>query len=165
MSAVLSPCATYRYRLERDVHDLPLGGEVIAYFGVNPSTADAEMDDATVRKWRGFSRIYGSSRFLVGNAFAYRATDVGALALAVDPVGPENDQHLAAIAAAADVLVPCWGARGKLPLELHARLATVLAMLLATGKPVLTFGLTKGGDPAHPLMLGYSTPLIPFPIQ
>lgn len=36
---------------------------------------------------------------------------------------------------------------------------TVLFMLLASGKPVMHFGLTKAGDPKHPLMLGYDTPL------
>ncbi len=47
MTAVLSPCSLYRYRLERDVQ---LAGQVFAYFGINPSTADATLDDATVRK-------------------------------------------------------------------------------------------------------------------
>lgn len=86
MSATLSPCRTYRYRLDREV-DL-LGDKVIAYFGVNPSTADESVDDATVRKWRGFSQRLQASRFIVGNVFAYRATDVNHLAKVDDPVGP-----------------------------------------------------------------------------
>lgn len=35
MSAILSPCGLYRYRLERTVG---MEGPVYAFFGVNPST-------------------------------------------------------------------------------------------------------------------------------
>ena len=83
-SAIISHCGKYRYRLDRMVSD---SGPVYAFFGVNPSTADASVDDATVRKWRGFVQRWGGSRFIVGNVFAYRATDVNELATAVDPFG------------------------------------------------------------------------------
>nr|WP_275225210.1 DUF1643 domain-containing protein [Citrobacter farmeri] len=96
----------YRYRLERDVQP---EGLVFGYFGVNGSTATATEDDHTVRKWIGFTKVNGGRRFIVGNAFAFRATDVRELATAVDPVGPENEIHLERIIRDADVLVPCWG--------------------------------------------------------
>ena len=156
MTAIISNCGLYRYRLERDVAS---GGLAFAYFGVNPSTADATTDDATVRKWKEITRRNGGRRFVVGNVFAFRATDVRALQVCADPVGPENARHLLEIAAEADVLVPCWGARGKLPRELHGRLAATLGLLRTTGKPIRCFGLTASGDPKHPLMLAYSTPL------
>lgn len=160
-TAIFSDCGTYRYRLERG--DLPLnGGKTVAFFGVNPSTADAVEDDATVRKWRGFSARMGASKFIVGNVFAYRATDVRKLAECADPIGPLNRLHLFAIADDADILVPCWGSRDKLPKPIRHYLDRFLADLLATGKPVMTFGLTKSGDPAHVLMLGYDTPLTPI---
>lgn len=156
MSAVLSPCGLYRYRLERSV---AMDGPVYAFFGINPSTADANLDDATVRKWIGFVKTWGGSRFIVGNVFAFRATDVRELATAGNPGGLENLPHLMRIAADADVLVPCWGNRDKVPRELRSRFDDVLAMLIATEKPVMHFGLTASGDPKHPLMLGYATPL------
>lgn len=157
MSAILSTCGTYRYRLERTVSDR---GTTYGFFGVNPSTADATLDDATVRKWRGFTDRWEGWRFLVGNAFAFRATDVRALQRVADPVGPDNDFHIERIAAQADVLVPCWGNTQKVPEALRGRFAQVLAILRATGKPVMTFGFTTGGDPKHPLMLGYGAKLI-----
>ncbi|WP_434663549.1 DUF1643 domain-containing protein [Paraburkholderia sp. A3BS-1L] len=163
MSAIISQCGQYRYRLDREVpRDRPVNGSLVfAYFGVNPSTANASIDDATVRKWRGFGKRWGATRFIVGNAFAYRATDVRALST-VQAVGPENDRYLAEIIAEADILVPCWGDRGKVPAHLRNRFDAVLAALSASGKPVVTFGLTKGGDPKHPLMLSYETQLIPW---
>lgn len=157
MSAIISSCGIYRYRLERDVQ---LAGVIIAYFGVNGSTATATEDDHTVRKWIGFTKIHGGRRFIVGNAFAYRATEVGQLGQALDPVGPDNDLHLAEIIDEADILVPCWGSRVKLPKSLHGRLDALREQLFNAGKPVKVWGLAKSGDPLHPLMLGYNTPLV-----
>ncbi|AVS68170.1 hypothetical protein C8245_23125 [Paracidovorax avenae] len=162
MSAVLSPCGLYRYRLERQI---AMDGPVYAFFGINPSTADANLDDATVRKWIGFCKRWGASRLVVGNVWPLRSTDVRALASATRwlDVGRENQRHVLAMAAEADVLVPCWGDRGKVPRAMHNELDELLSLLRGTGKPVRHFGLTKGGDPKHPLMLGYDTQLAEWP--
>jgi len=157
MSAIISECGLFRYRLERDIQPAL---HVVAYFGINPSTADADLDDATVRKWRGFSQRNDFARFIVGNVFAFRATNVARLASADDPIGPGNMAALCGIIRDADVLVPCWGSRAKLPPSLHMQLGRVQSLILSSGKPVRIFGLTKTGDPMHPLMLGYNTPLI-----
>ncbi|WP_347336610.1 DUF1643 domain-containing protein, partial [Salmonella enterica] len=79
------------------------------------------------------------------------------MATAVDPVGPENEIHLGRIIRGADVLVPRWGSRTKLPKSLHVHLGRLLEQLVASGEPVLAFGVTGSGDPKYPLMLGYST--------
>jgi len=158
--AVISECGRYRYRLDRHVGG---AGQVAAFFGINPSTADASVDDATVRKWRGFSERQGFSRFIVGNVFAFRATDVRELASAGDPVGEQNRERIFGafgICQEADVLVPCWGARGKVPKNLWPVIDTFRDRLKATGLPVMCWGLTSSGDPKHPLMLGYDTPLV-----
>jgi hypothetical protein len=162
-AAVISPCNTYRYRLERDVDQLT-GGPVFAYFGINPSTADATADDATVRKWIGFTKVFGGSRFIVGNVFAHRATDVGQLATVHQPIGPENFAHLERIARDADVLVACWGDRDKVPRTLQHHIDRVAMFLqicaVEERKPLKAFGFTAGGDPKHPLMPGYDTKLV-----
>tara|TARA_B100000780_G_scaffold278671_1_gene253094 strand:- start:2376 stop:2831 length:456 start_codon:yes stop_codon:yes gene_type:complete len=150
VSALLSSCRTYRYRLDRNV-DL-LGDKVVAYFGVNPSTADEDIDDATVRKWRGFSQRLQANRFIVGNVFAYRATDVSQLASVEDAVGPDNPMHLKSIIAEADILIPCWGSRNKLPQILWPHLDNLLFVLLHSGKPVYCFGKTASQDPKHPFI-------------
>ncbi|MEM6727835.1 MAG: DUF1643 domain-containing protein [Pseudomonadota bacterium] len=157
--AVLSECRKYRYRLDRYVGGR---GVTAAFFGINPSKADAVIDDATVRKWHGFSRRLGFQRFIVGNIFAYRATDVRELRRVEDPVGPEWRTHIDGIIAEADVLIPCWGNAGKLPLALRDRMSWFIGGLIATGKPVTCWGLTKSGDPRHPLMLSYDTPLVDY---
>ncbi len=157
MSAIISDCGKYRYRLERDV---AMDGKLFAYFGINPSTADASINDATVRKWIGFTKVNGGRGFIVGNVFAYRSKDVKILAEASDPIGQDNDMHLQAITESADILVPCWGNEDKVPRALRHNFAYVLKLLRASGKPIKVFGITKSGGPTHPQMLGYSTPLI-----
>lgn len=159
MSAIISPCGLYRYRLERIV---AMTGPVYAFFGINPSTADAREDDATVRKWIGFCKRWGASRFLVGNVFAYRATDVKTLATVDDPYGDDIGDHITDIISEADILVPCWGNTSKVPPKLQEAFDVLLDALMSSGKPVHCFGLTKVGDPMHPLMLGYDTPLQPW---
>lgn len=161
MNAEISKCGRYRYSLERFVAE---AGIVVAFFGVNPSRADAEIDDPTSRKWKHFARQLGGWKYIAGNAFALRSHDVKELAIAAEPVGWENDWHLQQIIAEADVLVPCWGSRLKLLPALRPRLDKLAAMLHASGKPVKTFGFTASGDPKHPLMLGYKTPIIDWRI-
>jgi len=159
VSAILSPCGRYRYRLERDVQ---LDGKVFAYFGINPSTADATINDATVRKWIGFTKANGGRRFIVGNVFAYRATDVRKLAEVENPFGDEIGDHTTSIIEDADVLVPCWGRINKVPARLQFAFDVLLDALMSSDKPVLHFGLTTCGCPRHPLMLSYDTPLVPW---
>lgn len=159
MSAVLSPCGLYRYRLERTVG---MEGPVYAFFGVNPSTADATINDQTVKKWIGFTKLWGGSRFIVGNVFAYRSKDVKALAGVEDPFGDDIGDHTTDIINEADILVPCWGNTEKVPPKLRFAFDVMLEALLSSGKPVRHFGLTKGGDPGHPQMLAYATPLQSF---
>jgi len=161
VSAILSPCGKYRYRLERECTMPFEGSKVIAYFGINPSTADAVEDDQTVRKWRGFTLVNGGHRFIVGNVFAYRAKDVELLSLADNPVGTCNLDELRKIIADADLLVPCWGRLSKVPKRLHQYFPAMWELLKESGKPVMHFGLTADGGPKHVMMLGYDTPLQP----
>ena len=158
MSAKLSKCKAYRYKLSRDINSP--GDRVIAYFGVNPSTADENIDDPTVRKWRGITERNNGNKFIVGNVFAYRSTDVRELTNVQDPVGSEDQKHILDVINEADILVPCWGSRKKLPKELWVNLDNFMALLLQSGKPVFCFGKTVSGDPKHPLMLGYDTELV-----
>lgn len=160
MSAVISACGTYRYSLTRN---LGMGDRVVTFIGVNPSTADATTDDATVRKWCGFAKRWGFDRIEVVNLFAYRATDVRALAEVEDPVGPANNMQIRAAIDRAQLVVPCWGSRAKLPPRLVGRIDLVRVMLRVAGVELKCFGKTQQGDPRHPLMLGYDTALEQWP--
>jgi hypothetical protein len=161
MSAVLSDCGRYRYRLEREVPGMYPGAQSLRplFIGVNPSTADATVNDQTIRKDIGFCQRWCAGRFYKGNVFGYRATDVTKLAEVEDPVGPENDHYLLQMIDECNLIIPCWGDAKKVPRALRYRFDLVRKLLYEAQKPVRIFGLTKGGDPLHPLMLSYSTTL------
>lgn len=156
-SAVISKCELYRYRLEREVET---GGLVAAGIMVNPSKADGEIDDHTIRKWFGFSSRHGIGRFIIGNKFGYRATDVDQLRTATDPVGPDNDKHLEQIMRDADLHIVAWGPLSKLPPKLRGRWREVVSIADKVGCRLMCWGTAKDGQPRHPLMLAYDTSLI-----
>lgn len=160
-SAIISPCGLYRYRLERDG---PGVGQT-AVIMVNPSTADAEQDDATIRKLRGFGRRYQWGRILVGNLFAYRATDVRELGWIADadPIGPDNDRLLAMAALEADRVIFAWGPVSKVPRRLRDRWRVVDRLFRDKGHVPMSIGVPAlCGHPKHPLMLPYSLTLQPW---
>lgn len=154
MTAILSPCETYRYRLERD---LGMFGPVGAFIMVNPSTANASVDDQTIRKVKGFAIRLGWSRVIVGNIFAYRATDINKLATASDPIGPENMAHLEAIISEVETVICAWGTLDKLPPALRQHWRTVQRISMKASMTLHCLGTVKDGHPKHPLTLGYST--------
>lgn len=159
-SAIISPCGTYRYRLDRpDV----FGDFTTAVIMVNPSTADATNDDATIRKLVGFRDRYSWGNLIVGNLFAYRATDVRELAKANDPIGPDNDYRLCEIFLDAQQVIFAWGPSAKLPKRLRERWQEVddLARKMHC-KPMCIGEPAKDGQPCHPLMLPYSRKLEPW---
>jgi hypothetical protein len=159
VSAIISPCGAYRYRLERDG---PGDGQTTVIM-VNPSTADASADDATIRKLKGFGIRYEWGRIVVGNLFAFRSTDVRALATAADPIGPDNDGHLMDMLREADRLVVAWGPAGKLPKRLRGRYRRVLEIAsLVSRRPMSIGAPAKDGHPCHPLMLPYERQLQPW---
>ena len=156
-SAEISRCGKYRWRLDRDVN---CGETVGLFIGCNPSTADAFEDDATVRKWNGFARKLKLKKYIVINLFAYRATDVKELQNANDVFGHGFERYYLNAITEADIIIPCWGSRHKIPQRFNSYINDTIRFLSFLTKPVYVFGLTKSGDPKHPLMLPYTTPLV-----
>lgn len=157
MTAVISPCGLYRYRLDRPLSSLTAGRGVVAFIMLNPSTADAEQDDPTIRRCLGFAWSLRAERLVVGNLFAFRATDPRKLttyAGCADPVGPDNDRHLAEIVAEADTVIAAWGSASKVHNLVKVRAPVVRSIVEAAGKPLHVLRLTRAtGAPEHPLYL------------
>jgi hypothetical protein len=148
----------YRYTLSRS---WDYGNGTVNFIMLNPSTATAEVDDPTIRRCTQFARAWGYRRLVVTNLFAYRATDPAELRRVADPVGPENDWHLRYCAQhEAERVVLAWGAHGAYLGRDKAVLA-LLAQLSLRVEPAC-FGVTKSGQPRHPLYVAASTMTLPY---
>lgn len=124
------------------------GDRAILFIGMNPSTADATVNDPTIRRELAFAKAWGYTQLWKVNLGAWRATNPKDLQGVADPVGRENDNWIKHFAAAASRIVCAWGVP---PQPLKHRPEEVLRML--RGLPVYHLGLTKDGHPRHPLYL------------
>lgn len=158
--AIISDCQTYRYSWFRDFYRC---GPTVSIGMVNPSTADAEIDDATIRKVCGFADRLRWGRVIVWNLFAFRTAHVSELAATdQDPVGPDNDRHIEVALSRGVIHVVAWGRNGKLAKRLRTRWLDVMALPVVPSRSFQCWGTNDDGHPRHPLMLAYDTPLVPW---
>ncbi len=154
-SAEISECGRYRWWLRRSWE--PDGNSKgVCFVMLNPSTADAMIDDPTIRRCIGYARRWGYSVLSVRNLFAYRATDPASLRGVADPEGGERGDMELQAARSADLVVCAWGAGG--PYRKRDR----RALELLAGTPLYCLKVTKNGDPQHPLYLKADLEPIPF---
>ena len=140
--AELSADRVYRYALARRWSV----GPYALFICLNPSTADEQLDDPTVRRCIGFAKSWGGyGAVCIANLFAYRATDPREMKVAVDPEGEENMAWLDALSERAGITVAAWGAHGGF-MDQGKRVASRLRNPHA-------LALTKDGQPRHPLYL------------
>lgn len=153
--AVISDCGKYRYLLRRTWdHGKPRALIVM----LNPSTADATLDDATIRSCVRLLTGHGYGSMEVVNVYGYRATDPDELAKQADPIGPHNAKTIEAAIHRCDVVICAWGAYP--PARQHA---TAILNAVRAHRPALyCFGKTKAGAPKHPLYIKSGTPLETF---
>ncbi len=147
--AIISNAEYYRYSLWRIWDDeKPL----VLFIMLNPSTADAEEDDATIRRCIRFVQDWGYGGLLVGNLFGFRATQPSELLRQGDPVGDENDYWLGRMMTKAEWVVAAWGANGT-----RTRALTIAGLAHDHDQPLFCLGETQDGQPRHPLRLAADT--------
>jgi hypothetical protein len=129
---------------------------------VNPSTATAETDDATVRKCVSLAKAWGFSGMTMANLFAVRCRHPQILSTHQDPIGPENDRFLALTIQQAHTVVAMWGNHGLKTYGLSARRDQHILPLRDDWQCI---GITKQGAPRHPLYVGKNSVLVNFPGQ
>ena len=152
--AIFSPDCRYRYVLRRQW----LSGDGVCLFVcLNPSIADEQTNDPTVRRCIGFSQAWGYRELSVVNIFALRSTNPDALRQFPDPIGPQNDIYIRSEAERADRIVVAWGNHGAY----QGRSSEVQVLLRGLRRKC--FGLTRAGEPRHPLYLAKDSELQEFP--
>lgn len=149
-------CEVYRYELRR-TWDATQG--LVCWVMLNPSTANADEDDATIRRCMAFARDWGYGGIVVRNLFALRATDPRELRRHPHPIGPRNDRYLLARPTSVAVTVAAWGAD---PAAWN-RTEAVRFLMATTGTELWCLGTNRDGSPKHPLYIKSATHLVPYP--
>lgn len=118
--ATISQCGKYRYELTRTWDkELPK----VMFIMLNPSKADGEEDDTTIRRCINYAKDWGYGSLVVCNLFAYRATDPDDLKafgkkhgvqLMVEGTEDTNQIYIDENAVEADKVILAWGIRGNM---------------------------------------------------
>jgi hypothetical protein len=140
--AVFSDDGIYRYVLWRIWDE---SKPMINFIGLNPSTADAENDDPTMRRCQKFARSWNYGGFYMTNLFGFKATRPSELKKASDPVGIDNNKWLIEIESRVDKVVFAWGINGVF-LNRDKEVTGLITQ-------AYYIELTKDGYPKHPLYL------------
>lgn len=157
-AADISPCGTWRYRLTRQW----AAGPMLPFIMLNPSTADASIDDPTIRRCMGFARREGMSGIVVGNLYAQRATNPSDLLGMEHAYGPKNGDALLALAddaLLANLKVVCaWGASERA----RDNAWRAKSVMKGSGVRMVCLGKTASGAPRHPLYVKGDQPFEDF---
>jgi hypothetical protein len=156
MSAQVSDCGRYRYTLTRT---WAIGGEILVYAMLNPSKADALIDDHTILRCVGLAQAKKYSGLIAVNMYPYRATSPKDLEEFIKTVSTseyiEMDRRNYEVIAQSIFrrdLVLAWGAD---PLATSWRAEKIRAIWAARENEVgavYRFGeLTHKRQPRHPL--------------
>ncbi len=153
-TAELSQCRQYRYALWRTWDE---SKPYVMFIGLNPSTADENTDDPTLRRCMNFAKSWGYGGVCTANLFAYRATQPEDMKASADPIGSSNDEWLKTLADEAALVVAAWGNDGSF----LGRSDRVLELV-----PNLhCLKLNKSGEPAHPLYQAATTQAVPMDLS
>lgn len=131
----------YRYRLWRTWDATE---PTVAFVMLNPSTADENANDPTIRRCINFAKDWGYGTLEVVNLFGLRATAPSELREHDAPVGPNNDDYLKQVCRDAEMVVVAWGANGSLQ-ERGRKVAQLV------GAEMNALDRTQDGHPVHPL--------------
>lgn len=153
MEAVLDHSGSYRYLLRREWDTTK---PKALWIMLNPSTANHQEDDPTVKSCIQFTSKWGYGSFEVVNLFAYRSkspSDLKSLPKEV-AIGFENYSYIQDAMDRADLIVAAWGSNGKI----HKRNQDDELITLFEKYQLNCLDILKNGDPRHPLFFSTDKP-------
>lgn len=174
--AEISPCGRFRYFLSREWNEPGTRTRFVTFIGINPSTADADLDDPTIRRCVGFARDWGFTGLIMVNLWPYRATNIedmkkfvhdtlpgmvptrGPKAADVMALTQTNYQWVDHARKKSELYIAAWGSEGGF-YDMGTRFKT----LLFAREPLLCLGLSKMGNPFHPLYQPANASPVPWP--
>lgn len=137
-----------------------LPNNFVLWICMNPSVADARVDDPTMNRVIDFSMGWGFDGLAMMNVCDFRATyPQDLLAPGVIPCSKGNLALIRDTAKQAQKVVCAWG---NLHRDLIHHAVNVESALRTDGRSLWCLGLNQGGTPKHPARLAGDTPLVPF---
>lgn len=109
---------------------------------LNPSIADAEVDDPTICRVINFAKSWGYGGVFVGNLYSFRSTNPKGLQYVDNPIGKDNIKHIKSLIRLAEKVIYAWGNNQKEPDWLYKLVDTPYCI-----------DVSKKGIPKHPLYL------------
>jgi hypothetical protein len=132
----------HRYALHRRIEAEGYEGSgTMLLIGLAPDTSPNEYNGPDIRNAMALARANGCADLIMCNLFAAHIFKPRLLWGHPDPVGPDNDHHLAQQAEAARIVVAWWGDE----VDLRGRDAEVLSLL--SWRDVMCTGLTDSLEP------------------
>lgn len=147
--AYFSADRKYRYSLFR-IWDK--NKPFVQFVGLNPSTANENVDDPTIRRIKQFARDWGYGGFYMTNLFGFVTPYPEELKTCADPLG-DNNMWLRNVKELCATVCFCWGS-----FDVFGRDNEVSSMF----PEAVCFGLSKSGNPKHPLYLPKTTRPVNF---
>lgn len=153
----------YRYTLTREWSTT---GTVVPWIMLNPSTADANTDDPTIRRVISFSKAIGPHirGLIVVNLFPYRATNPADLVKQPsDVIDPPANFHIVSqmLEHSKRQNTPIVCAWGSQPIARDAA-KSWCRLMKNTGVSAVCLGKNKDGSPRHPLYVPANTRFRPY---
>lgn len=149
--AKLSDCGKHRFWLYRCWEEKEDDFMELMLIGLNPSTANADNDDPTIRRIIGLAKSNGYDAILMTNLFSFITAYPSELDY--QTIDELNLQVLKANGSSAADVCFCWG-----NFDVKGKEKPIIEMF----PNALCFGKNKNGSPKHPLYLKADTELVKF---
>ena len=153
--AIFSSDRKYRYLLERE---LEKGNKNVCFIMLNPSIADENQDDPTIRRVISFAKKFDAKILWVVNLFGFITSNPDTLKTVANPIGKDNNRFIKKYTKLADMIILAWGSKG----DLLKRDQDVLKMLYEFEDKVYALKLLKDKKPSHPLYLPKDIQLVKY---
>lgn len=152
----------HRVVLERRWDGADSSAGFALWAGMNPSGAEAGVNDLTILKECHWTGMLGLTRYIKMNAGTYRWTDsagIDGLSRNIELCHEDNLPRLRDLASRATVIIL---ATGSPPERLIGPAKAMFRALKADGRKVKCLGTTQDGWPKHSSRLAYATPFVDY---
>ncbi len=167
---LFSKCASYRWILKRELF---LGEKSIVFIGLNPSKANSFHNDRTLIRIINFCSRWNYKNIYIINLFGLISKSPTQLSKSKDPIGGNNNLITLITLQFWQKNINCdlwlgWGDNGQLNgrdrevIQIIKNLSTFKLNENNCSKRILSLGLTKNGNPRHPLYIPNKSFLSPF---